>query len=121
MPDLFFEILKVFLKIVVGLDEEDIQLLLKQYNSNSDTYELSPEIYTVRNFSEAIYTMGDHEKTLQIEFDDISMKTNFNLGRFGETFGALRFDEKYFSLLSWDLHHIGIKNILMPSMLIVRV
>ena len=40
--------------------------------------------------------MGDHEKTLQIEFDDISMKTKLILTRFGSTFGTLRFDEKAF-------------------------
>ena len=31
-----------YLRIVVGLDEEDIQLILKQYNSNFITYELTP-------------------------------------------------------------------------------
>ena len=30
--------------------------------------------------------MGDHEGTLQIEYDDISMKTNLILTRFGGTF-----------------------------------
>ena len=33
MLDLYFENLKVFFKIVVGLDEDDINLDLKQYNS----------------------------------------------------------------------------------------
>ena len=33
-----------YLRIVVGLDEEDIQLILKQYNSQFITYELTPGI-----------------------------------------------------------------------------
>ena len=56
-----------YLRIVVGLDEDDIQLVLKQYNSKLFTYELSPKIYTIEITSEAVYTMGDHEKTLQSE------------------------------------------------------
>ena len=38
--------------------------------------------------------MGDHEKTLQIEYDDLNKKTKLILTRFGSTFGTLRFDEK---------------------------
>ena len=33
-----------YLRIVVGLDEEDIQLILKEYNSHFITYELTPGI-----------------------------------------------------------------------------
>ena len=40
--------------------------------------------------------MSDHEGTLQIEYDDITMKTNRILTRFGGIFGPLRFDEKTF-------------------------
>ena len=40
--------------------------------------------------------MGDHEKTLQIKYYDINMKTKLNLTRFGSTFGTLRFDEQTF-------------------------
>ena len=36
-----------YLRIVVILDEDDIQLILKQYNSNFVTYELSPASYTI--------------------------------------------------------------------------
>ena len=55
-----------YLITVVGLDEDDIQLILKQYNSTFVTYELSPGIYTNKDISEAVYTIGDHEGTLQI-------------------------------------------------------
>ena len=43
--------------------------------------------------------MGDHEGALRIENDDVSIKTNSNLTRYGGTFGTLRFDEKSFLLL----------------------
>ena len=52
--------------------------------------------------------MGDQEGTLQIEYDDISMKRKPILTRFGGTFGTLMFNEKLFfnTLLSftpfWD-------------------
>ena len=41
-----------YLRIVVGLDEDDIQLFLKQYKSNFLTYELSPVIYTIKDISQ---------------------------------------------------------------------
>ena len=82
-----------YLRIVVGLDEDDIQLIFKQKNSNFVTYEFSPGIYTIGDISEAVFTMGDYEGTLQTDCDDISMKTKPNLSRFAWTFGKLWFDE----------------------------
>ena len=38
--------------------------------------------------------MADHQGTLQIEYDDIGMKTKLISTRFGWTFGTLRFDER---------------------------
>ena len=43
-----------YLRIVVGLDEDDIQFILKQNNSAFVTYELTPGIYTIKYFSEAL-------------------------------------------------------------------
>ena len=40
--------------------------------------------------------MGDHERTLQIKYDDTGMKIKPILTRFGRTFGMLRFDKKSF-------------------------
>ena len=40
--------------------------------------------------------MGDHEGTLQNEYDDVTMKTKLILTRFVGTFGTLIFDEKSF-------------------------
>ena len=40
--------------------------------------------------------MGDHEGTLRIDYDDITMKTKLILKRSGGIVGVLRFDEKSF-------------------------
>ena len=91
--------------MVVGWEDE-IQLFLKQYNSNFVTYEILPGNNTIKNFSEAVYTMGDHEKTLQIEYNDISMKTIFVLTRSGGTFGTFILDKNSFfnTLLGFKPH-----------------
>ena len=83
-----------YLRLVVGLDEDVVQLILKQYDSNFVTYEFLPGNHTIKENAEAVYTMGDLEGTLQIEYDDLSMKKKLILTRFGGTFGTLRFDER---------------------------
>ena len=50
-----------YLRIVVGLDEDDIRLILKQYNEKFVTYEIPPVIYTIKDLQEAIYPLGDHK------------------------------------------------------------
>ena len=57
-----------------GLDEDDIQSISKQYNSLFINYQVSPGIYTIKDISEAVYTMGDHAGTLKTEYTDIGMK-----------------------------------------------
>ena len=73
--------------------EETVQSISKQYNSHFNTQEIFPGIYTVDYISEAVYTKNDHEGTIQIKYDDISMKTKLILTRFGLTVGVLRFVE----------------------------
>ena len=85
-----------YLRIVLGLDENDIQLFLKEYNSFFNNYELSPGIYTIKGILEAVHTQGDHDGNLQIEYDGITMKTKLILTCFGSTFGTFRFSEKSF-------------------------
>ena len=58
---------EVYLRIVVGSDEDDIHLILKQYNEKLITHKLTPGIYTIKDIAEVVYTMGGHEGTLQIE------------------------------------------------------
>ena len=71
-----------YLRILVGLNEEDFQLFSKQHPSIFVTYGLSPGIYTIEDFSEANYTMGYLDGILQIENDDISMNSKPILTRF---------------------------------------
>ena len=85
-----------YLRIFVGLEEDDIQLILKQYNVKFVTYELDPGNYTIEDLQKAVYFLGDHEGTLQIGYDDLNKKVKLDLTRFGGTFGTLRFDEKSF-------------------------
>ena len=99
-----FRDIESYLRIVVGLDEEDIQLILKQYNSHFITYELTPGIYTIQDISDAVHTFSGQSEIIQLEYDDISMKTKIILklknnekGMFG--LGTLRFDERFFFIL----------------------
>ena len=64
-----------YLGFVVGLDEDEIQLTFRQFNSNFVTYDLLPGIYSIRDISEAVYTVRDYGGTLQIVYDDFTMKT----------------------------------------------
>ena len=99
-----------YLRIVVGLDEEDIQLILKEYNSHFITYELTTGIYSIQDISDTIHTFSNHMETIQIEYDDISMKTKIILkyigGRKMSVLGTLRFDERSFfhTLLGFTLY-----------------
>ena len=85
-----------YLRIINGLDEDDIRLILKQYNANFVRYELDPGNYTIEDLQKTVYLLGGHEGTLQVEYDDLNKKTKLILTRFGSTFGTLRFDEKSF-------------------------
>ena len=53
-----------YLRIVVGLDEKDNQLFLKQYKSNCVIYKIMPGVYTIRDIPEDVYKMGDPDGTL---------------------------------------------------------
>ena len=91
-----------YLRIVVGLGDEDIRLILKQYNSHFITYELTQGIYTIQDISDVIRTFSGHSEIIQIEYDDISMKTKVilkfknNNGKTKFALGTLRFDERSF-------------------------
>ena len=85
-----------YLRIFVGLEEDNIRLILKQYNEKFVTYELDPGNYTIEDLKKAVYPLGDHAGTLQIEYDNLNKKVKLILTCFGETFGTLRFDKKSF-------------------------
>ena len=85
-----------YLRIFVGLEDENIRLILKQYNEKFVTYELDPGNYSVEDLQKAVYPFGDHENTLQIEYDELNKRVKLILTRFGDTFGTLKFDDKSF-------------------------
>ena len=95
-----FKDFESYLRIRVGLDKEDIQLILKEYNSHFITYELSPGNYTIQDISNAVHTFSGHSDIIEIEYNDNSMKTKIILKNkdFRENFGlgTLRFDKKSF-------------------------
>ena len=91
-----FRYFESYLRIVVGLEQDNIRLILKQYNEKFITYELDPGNYTIEDLKKAVYPLGDHEGTLQIKYDDLNKKVKLILTRFGETFGTLSFDKKSF-------------------------
>ena len=110
---------------MIGLDEEDIQLILKEYNSHFITYELNPGIYTIQDISDAIQTFSGHQETIQLEYDDISMRTTIILKfKNKKTMFALvtlRFDKQSFShtLLGfspyWDYKPDNSNHVLIPG------
>ena len=89
-----------YLRIVVGLDEEDIQLILKEYISHFITYEITPGIYTIQDISDTIHTFSGHSEIIKIEYDDLNKKTkiilDFKNDRNAFGLGTLRFDERSF-------------------------
>ena len=95
-----------YLRIVVSLDEDNIQVFLKQYNSYFITCELPPGIYTIKDVSEVVYNLGDHDGTTKVEFDEINIKTRIISNRFGRTIRTLRNNLKSFQ------YFIGIHTVL---------
>ena len=95
-----FRDFETYLRSRVGLDEEDFQLILKEYNSHFITYELGPGVYTIKDISDVIHTFSGHTEDIEIEYDDISMKTKlilkYNDWRENFGLGTLRFDKKPF-------------------------
>ena len=56
-----FRDFEIYLRIVVRLDEEDIQLILKEYNSHFITYELPPwNLFDSRYFRHRSYFQWSH-------------------------------------------------------------
>ena len=91
-----FRAFESYLRIVVGLEEDNFRLILKQYNEKFIRYELDPGNYRIEDLKKAVYPLGDPEGTLQIEYDNLNKKVKLILTRFGGTFGTLRFGEKSF-------------------------
>ena len=108
-----FQDFESYLRTEVDLVEDDIKLVLDEYNSSFITYELDPGIYTFKDIAENLFNILQSDypgpsNTIIINFDDIIMKTILVL-RSGII--AIRFDEKSFfcTILGftpgWDYEH----------------
>ena len=102
-----------FLRTQIDLIEDDVKLVLDEYNSSFITYELQPGIYTFKDISEALFNILQSEypvpsNTIVIEFDNITRKTKLVVN---SSIIAIRFDEKsFFSTIlgftpGWDYKH----------------
>ena len=97
-----FQDFESFLRTETDLVEDDIKLVLDEYNSNFITYELDPVIYTFKDKSEALFNILQSEypgpsNVIDIEFDDITRKTKLAVYN---GIIAIRFDEKsFFSII----------------------
>ena len=108
-----FQDFESFLRKQIDLIEDDIKLVLDEYNSSFITYELQPGIYTFKDISEALFNILQPEypgpsNVIVIEFDDITSKTKLDVK---SGIIAIRFDEKsFFSTIlgftpGWDYKH----------------
>ena len=93
-----FQDFESFLRTEVDLVEDDIELVLDEYNSSFITYELEPGIYSYRDLSEALFYILQSEypssnSEILIRLDDVTKKTKLvvNSGII-----AIRFDENSF-------------------------
>ena len=112
------------LRLVIGLDEEDIQLILKEYNSHFITYQLTPGIYTMQDISDAIKTFSGPEVTIELVYDDITRRATIVLKFKDEkekfALGTLRFDKQsFFHTLGfspyWDYKPNNSSHVLIPG------
>ena len=108
-----FQDFESYLRTQIDLIEDDIKLVLDEYNSSFITCELDPGIYTFKDISEALFSILQSDSpgdcnVIVIEYDDINMKTKLDV-KAGII--AIRFDEKsFFSTIlgftsGWDYKH----------------
>ena len=108
-----FQDFESFLRTEVDLVQDDVKLVLGEYNSSFITYKLEPCIYTFKDISEALFNILQSEypgpsNVIDIDHNDITMKTEMVVK---SGIIAKRFDEKsFFSTIlgftpGWDYKH----------------
>ena len=108
-----FQDFESFLRTQIDLIEDDIKLVLDEYNSSFINYELEPGIYSFREISEALFYILQPEypqpgSEIFVRLDDVARKTKLivNSGII-----AIMFDENSFfrTILGftagWDYKH----------------
>ena len=113
-----FQEFESYIRTEVDLVEDDVRLVLDEYNSSFITYEISPGIYTFKDHSEVLFKILQSEypgpsNVIDIEFDDITMKTKLVVK---SGIIAVIFDEKSFFCnvfgftSGWDYKHYNTYN-----------
>ena len=108
-----FQDFERFLTTQIYLVEDDIELVLDEYNSSFITYEITPALYNFKDISEALFNtlQSKHpgpSNVIDFEYDDITMKTEMVVK---SGIVAIRFDRKsFFSTVlgftsGWDYNH----------------
>ena len=101
------------LRTQIDLVEDDVKMVLDEYNSSFNTYDLQPGIYTSKDIPEALFNILQTEypvpsNSIVIEVDDITRKIKLVVKK---GIIAIRFDEKsFFSTIlgftaGWDYKH----------------
>ena len=75
-----FQDFQSYLRTEVDLVQDDVRLVLEEYNSNFFTCKLETGIYTFKDLSEAILRIlrpeyEGYHNAIDIDIDDITMKT----------------------------------------------
>ena len=113
-----FQDFERFLRTQIDLVEDDVKLVLDEYNSSFVTYKLEPGIYSYRDISEALFYILQSEypssdSEILIRLDDITRKTKLvvNSGII-----AIKFDENSFLVLPLVLLTDGILNTIINTL-----
>ena len=108
-----FQDFESFLRTGIDSIEDDIKLVLDEYNSSFITYELDPGIYTFKDISKSLFNILQSEypgpdNVIVIEYDDITTKAKLVV-KFGII--TIKFGKKsFFSTVlgfspGWDYKH----------------
>ena len=107
-----------FLRAQIDLVEDDIKVVLDEYNSKFITYELEPGIYNYREISEVLFYILQYEypqsgSEILIRLDDVTRKTKLVV-RSGII--AIRLMKSNFLVLSLVLLQAGITNTIINTL-----
>ena len=111
--DSVFQDFERLLRTEFDLVEDDIKLVLDEYNSSFITFELEPSIYPLKDISKALFNIlqleyPESSSEIVFEFDDVTRKTELVVK---SGIIAIRFDENsLFSAIlgftsGWDYKH----------------
>ena len=113
-----FQDFESYLTTEIDLVQDDVKLVLDEYNSSFITYELDPGIYTFKDISEPLFNILQSEypgpsNVIDIEFDDITRKTKLVVNN---GIIAIRFDENSILVLFLVLLLVGIINTIINTL-----